>query len=219
MKKFFYSFLLLVLTSNFIHSQNEGYLNYKIVMSSDDPDMAMTIAMMEGSSMEIYFKNAMTRTDIRMGMFMDLNMITNETTKKVIILTGGMMGDYGILSNFEEMEMEDQKEPLKVELTKETKEIVGFKCKKAIITDADGKTVTYWYTDKIKYNKAGNQFFNYHFPGIPLEMTMTEDAMNMTFTAVIYEKKVDSPEDIFLEEIPTEYTIMTYEEFMNIGNQ
>ncbi len=82
---------------------------------------------------------------------MSMSTVVDNETEEILILMGGMIGEKAVLTNSEEMEadQEEVEEPT-VTLTKEKKEIAGYKCKKAIITDADGNEMEYWYTEDIK---------------------------------------------------------------------
>ena len=52
--------LSLVLTVSTVYSSfgqlTEGHISYQIDISTDNPDMQMAIGMMQGSSLDVYFK-------------------------------------------------------------------------------------------------------------------------------------------------------------------
>lgn len=196
-----------------------GHVAYKIDVTSDDPEAAMTIAMFANSSMDLFFDGDVSRVDLDMGGLMSIGTVSDAASGEVLILLGGMMGDVGIITSLEEMgtDEDDSDENVTVTLSKETKTIAGYKCKKAVLLDEEGNEITYWYTDKIKANTKGQDNFNNKIPGFPLEYSVNNEGMLMTFTATVVEKKLDNKSALFAIEIPAGYQKMTYEEFSSMG--
>ena len=189
-------------------------------MSSEDPDMAMAVMMFSGSTMDLYFANDMARTDLSFGSLMSMTTVMNSATEEVLILMGGMMGDKAVLTNSEEMELDEEEvEDPTVTLTKEKKEILGYKCKKAIITDADGNEMDYWYTEEIKTISTDSKSTISKLPGLALEYSVDREGMMMSFTAKKVKTSLDeaTKESKLSMEIPDGYEEMTYEEFTSMG--
>ena len=198
----------------------EGHIAYDIEMSSEDPDMAMAVMMFSGSTMDLYFANDMARTDLSFGSLMSMTTVMNSATEEVLILMGGMMGDKAVLTNSEEMELDEEEvEDPTVTLTKEKKEILGYKCKKAIITDADGNEMDYWYTEEIKTISTDSKSTISKLPGLALEYSVDREGMMMSFTAKKVKTSLDeaTKESKLSMEIPDGYEEMTYEEFTSMG--
>ena len=105
----------------------------------------------------------------------------------------------------------DAKAP-KVELLDETKEIAGYTCKKAIVTDEEGNKYTYWYTDKIKVSSEGQKYFDGNgIPGFPMLMEIAQNGMDIKLTATTFEK-LPKKHQLFDMSIPEGYKVMTQEE-------
>jgi GLPGLI family protein len=79
----------------------------------------------------------------------------------------------------------------------ESKEILGFSCKKAIIYLKDGRTITTYYTEAIKPLHSICEPAFACLPGLPLEYTYTYKSGSSTYTAVSIKKETIDPE-IFL---------------------
>jgi GLPGLI family protein len=94
-------------------------------------------------------------------------------------------------------------------MTNETKEIAGFKCRKAIASQKDGGDIIIYCTNDII---AKNQGFADQYKGIegfPMEYQMTQNGMNMKFVAKsVSKEKVDASKFT----IPKDYKITTKEE-------
>ncbi len=198
----------------------EGHISYDIEMSSDDPDMAMAVMMFSGSKMDLYFANQKARTDLSMGAMLSMTTVVDSETDEVLILMGGMMGDRAVLTNSEEMgaDQEEVEEPT-VKLTNEKKEIAGYNCKKAIIIDADGNEMDYWYTEEIKTVTTDQNSLAAKLPGLALMYTVDREGMLMSFTAKTVETSLskETISDKLSLEIPDGYEEMTYEEFSSFG--
>lgn len=68
MKKLLFILLVTTLTITAVNAQSkEGYIKYKVDMTSDNTEMQMGLAMMSGSKMEISFKGKDSRMIMNMG--------------------------------------------------------------------------------------------------------------------------------------------------------
>lgn len=222
MKKLALLFAITMITSVVSFAQlKEGHISYDIEMSSDDPEMAMSVAMFSGSKMDLYFSDKKARTDLEMGSMISMTTLANSETEEVLILMGGMMGNKGVLTNSKEMgtDAEDDTPEPNITITNETKKIAGYKCKKAIITDEDGDEMEYWFTEEIKTVTTDNKSAISKLPGLALQYTVNKNEMLMSFTATKVETKLDAKirKEKFTMEIPEDYEEMTYEEFSSLG--
>lgn len=198
----------------------EGMISYSIEMSSDDPEAASMIGMFSGSSMNLYFANDVARTELSFGALMSMTTVVNNNTEEVLILMGGMMGNKAVLTNSTEMDIDEDDTPeTTLTLTKEKKTILGYKCKKAIITDQDGNEMAYWYTDKIATVSTDKNSDISKLPGLPLEYSVDRDGMTMSFTASEIKESLDAEtiKSKLSMTIPDDYEEMTYEEFSSFG--
>jgi len=116
----------------------EGHVAYKIDCVSDNPDMQMAVSMLQGSTMEIYFYEGLTRSEMKMGTMMNIITLTNEKTEDFLMLMSGMIGKNAILTTLDEINKEKGETPeMEITLVEETKEIMGYVCKKAVLTAED----------------------------------------------------------------------------------
>lgn len=197
----------------------EGHISYKIDMTSDDPDMQMAIGMMQGSTLDVYFKDKATRAEMKMGALMNITTISNETTGDVLMLMSGMIGQNAIKTTTEELEKENPEKPkYEVELVNETKTIEGYSCKKAILTDEEGNESVFWYTEEINISKKGQSYLNEDVPGFPMQYDLNNNGMKMTMVVSSLEKKLDKKSaSLFEMTIPEGYKEMTMEELKSMG--
>ncbi len=214
--------LSLLFVSSLVKSQDtEGHITYDMDVSVDDSQkesMASVVKMMDGSIMEIYFKDSMTRSEIKMGAMMTITCIADTESDKLIMLIGGMMGKKAFISTSDELNKSKTEEPeFTVELFDETKTITGFECKKAILKDKDGNEITYWYTDEIAAKTEGNQYIKNGIPGFPLEIILKQNGMDMVFTAKRYENEVSNPEKLFDLTIPSGYDEISVKQYLKMG--
>lgn len=225
MKKMFLVVVIMLTTILSGHAQmTEGKVFYDMEFTSDDSDMAMAIMMMQGSKLKIYFQNEATRSDVHMGAAMDMTTIVNENSKEVLMLMSmPMMGiKFAIPSTTDELnknneEAEDNK--LDIRLINEKKEILGYKCKKAIGTDKDGNEAYFWYTEEIEVNKKGQGYLREEVPGYPLEYEIMQNGMKVKITATKFEKSLseDEVKQLFSMEIPEGYEVKTMEDLEQMG--
>lgn len=199
---------------------NEGFFSYKMDVSTDNPDMQMAVGMLQGSTMNIYFKEKKTRTEMKMGTMMSVITISNETSGDVLMLMSGMAGKNAIKSTLKEIEESSTEKPkVDVELIDETKTIEGYTCKKAIITDEEGNATVYWYTEEINISKKGHSYLNEEVPGFPMQYEINNNGLKMLMTVTKFEKKLEKKSDALFEmTVPEGYKIMTMEEVKKMGN-
>src|SRR5690606_1684055 len=91
------------------------------------------------------------------------------------------------------------------------KEIAGYECKKAILTDGNGIKTTLWYTEEIAAldMNLGLEGIN----GLPLEFESEQNGINAKIVAnLISEEGIDDSEF----EIPEGYKQMSKEEFQQM---
>lgn len=216
MKHLLLSILFLAVVGTSI-AQTTGQISYSMDFSSDNPDMAMAIPMMQGSTMELYFMPEKSKIDMTMGTFMKMNTVVDVKADKGLMLmevmgnkTATEMKD---LSKAEKAEKTD--EP-KVEVTSETKDIVGYKCTKTISRDAEGNETIMWIATDLKASLKGHQQFgNSKLAGVPLEFSTVNNGMSIHFVATKFNKKVDKK--IFSMAVPEGYTVVSEEDLKNMG--
>ena len=220
MKKLILFALVILLTVSGWSQVTEGHISYKIDLTSDNPDMQSALSMMQGSMLDIYFMGASTRAEMKMGSMMNVTSITNEKSGDVLMLMSGMIGFNAIKTTLRELEAQSQEVPkVDILLTDEKKEILGFVCKKAMLTDEQGNESTFWYTEEIIASKKGQNYLNDKVPGFPLEYDINNTGFKMTMIAssVVKTLKKNERNELFNLTVPEGYKEMTLEDLKNMG--
>jgi GLPGLI family protein len=191
----------------------KGVITYKITVEGSGVTDEMKNMMPKTMTMTI--KGNKARSEMIMSMGKTIS-ITDGDTKETITLMDMMGQKIAIKSNYEEIQAEMAKSPeVKVEITSETKDILGYVCKKAIVTNTKDDTEIYvYYTEELGSNALN--FDNPQFKdinGAMLEFEIPNEMFSMKFTAVSIEKKnVDDSEFT----IPEGYQIKTKEEMQGM---
>jgi GLPGLI family protein len=191
----------------------KGIVTYDMNFSSDNPEMAAMSSMMAGSKMTMYFTAGKSRADVSMGMIGTMATISDQKAKKTVSLVDMMGAKYATETPLEEnvAKPEDQT----VEITTETKEILGYTCTKALITSPESGTMTVWFTKDIQAFTSGQNYYNSSIPGFPLSMSISTNDITIDMVANKVEKKVDKK--LFSTKIPEGYEIKTAEELEQMG--
>lgn len=166
-------------------------------------------AMMPTESI-MYFKDDKSRVEISMSMGTTI-IISDNKTKKTTVLMDFMGNKIAMETDQTETKKEMEKNgKYKVELLDGSKEIAGYKCKKAKITQThDGKEFSFdvWYTKEISANNASSNGID-GIDGCMLEFEIFQNGMRMKMTTKsITSQDVDASKFI----IPDGYTKTTAE--------
>jgi GLPGLI family protein len=176
--------------------------------------MESVLNMMDGSKMEIYFSENKTRSEMKMGNMITITTISDKDS--AVILMGGMMGNNAYKTSINTITKENEINDLKITLYPETKKILNYTCKKAVLSDSEGNEYVYWYTDEIKVSKKGQSYLNKDVPGMPMEFDIKNKGINMKMSVSSYDSNSNS-ENLFEMKIPKDYTILTKENFFKMG--
>lgn len=212
-------FLALSVTFSLKAQLTEGHFTYTIEASSENPDMQMVTGMMQGSTLDIHFKDKITRSEMKMGSMMNIVTVSNENSGEILLLMSGMIGKNAILMTTEEVEaLSEGKPEMNVELLDETKTIEGYLCKKAVLSDENGGESIFWYTEEIEISKVGQTYLNKEVPGFPMQYDLNNNGLKMTMTVSKFEKKLDkNAKSLFDMNIPEGYKTLTLEELEKMG--
>jgi GLPGLI family protein len=212
-------FVFLSVTFSLKAQLTEGHFTYTIEASSENPDMQMVTGMMQGSTLDIHFKDKITRSEMKMGSMMNIVTVSNENSGEILLLMSGMIGKNAILMTTEEVEaLSEGKPEMNVELLDETKTIEGYLCKKAVLSDENGGESIFWYTEEIEISKVGQTYLNKEVPGFPMEYDLNNNGLKMTMTVSKFEKKLDKNiKSLFDMNIPEGYKTLTLEELEKMG--
>lgn len=209
---------------------SEGMLKMEITkVDSSDPATAQQLAMMEGSTMIAHFNKSLTLMDVNMmGGMIQMKSLANKKDKTVTMYMDMMGQKKKVSTTQSEMKGGDEAAAnpfADAKITydeKETKEILGYKCIKAILTPTEGSempfTIEAYIAEDLVSDISLIQGADENpFKGLPLEYSMKIDSegmnMIMTYSAVEFKKKVD--EASF--KIDGEgYDAMTWKEFQGM---
>lgn len=193
-------------------------LKYGIEMSSDNPQVKAQIGMMQGSTLTLFSKDGKFRQVMSLGSDLaKTTTIMNSDTKKGVLLIEGMAGKIAAPFNLEEFDQSSNDSDVKVELMEDTKTILGYTCKKAVLTTKSGHKATYWYTKDIKTikNATRGEYIPKQIPGMPLEFSLSQPNIDMTFTATNIEHKVTG-DNLFDTSVPSGYTEKSLDEIQKM---
>ena len=216
MKHLLLSILFLAVVGTSIAQTTTGQISYTMDFSSDNPEMAMALPMMQGSTMELYFMPNKSKIDMTMGTFMKMNTTSDTKANKGLMLMEVMGNKTATEMDLSKADKDAKPEDTKVEVTAETKEIIGYKCTKTIIRDAEGNEVIMWVAADLKASLKGQQQFGgSQINGVPLEFSTVNNGMTIHFIATKFNKKVDKK--AFNLTIPDGYTKVSEEDLKNMG--
>jgi GLPGLI family protein len=213
--KFFLSTLLVFLHVALSFSQPfEG----KIIFTIEFPGMKdpQTKAMLPTEAVS-YFKSKKSRMEMTMMMGMSNTTISDAESGTSVILMDLMGQKYAVSADpsASEKEAKELESKAKVTVTSETKEIAGYKCKKAIIEFPSEKNskemtkMTVWFTNELELDKGYIKGPMSKIDGSVLEFSMNEGPMAMVLSAkeVV---KVKVADDKFI--VPAGYKKVTQDE-------
>lgn len=212
--KYLFGFLLLAvfMVVNSAEAQktyNEGTVTYNIVVSTGNAE-TKAADLLDGAVMRLHVKGMQTRTDLKSILGTTITLHDARSGAAVVL---NEYGDQKIMIRMNKEEYEDRNKKfsgLKFELKNESKTILGYNCKLAVVTLTDGTTFRVFYApDLVFQNKNYGQQFQ-SLPGFPLEYESELGKMKVTYIA---EKVSFDPITAALFDIPkTGYREMTYEE-------
>ncbi len=215
------SFLLVTTSLVAQKTFSEGTVSFELTeIASDNPQAAGQLEMMKGSTMKIYIKDGRQMTSMNMmnGM-MQQNMILNSEKDSMLMLMD-MMGKKIKVNMPVENPNPDNVETSIEYFEDETKNIAGYETYKAILTTkTDGKEMSMvaYITEDYKFdgNMIQNMEGSQELRGMPLEYTIEQPEISMTFTAQELLFSVDA--SVF-DIDTTGYEEMSPEDLQNMGD-
>lgn len=214
--KTLFTLLFILVVSGMIKAQTTGHISYDLDFASDHPDMATMLPMMAGSTLQLYFAPDQSKVDMVMGGFMKMQTVANSKMGKGLMLMEIMGNKFATEFNVSDSQNQKESPKSKVEITSETKQIIGYTCTKVIVRDEMGTEVIMWVAkDLIASLKGQKQFGSAEINGIPLEFTTVNNGMTIHFIATKFNQNVNA--NTFNMEIPQGYKIVTEEELKNMS--
>jgi GLPGLI family protein len=165
----------------------EGIITYEITYKNL-PDEMKAMLPEENPQSKFYIKDSKTKMEMNM-MGAKMIMISDLSTNTSISYTSVMGQKIKSTAPIEEVE------GLKIRLVDgETKEIAGYLCKKAIITQPGSLDMEVFYTEDLQSNAFASMLSQFKkLEGIPLEYQINEQEMIMIASAKeIVKKSLDN---------------------------
>lgn len=201
----------------------EGYIGYKMTMSkSDSLRGEMTIeGMMDFTVKDDKLRTGMTMN--MMGMPVSLENFLNKDSETGVVLVKFMNQKIGakiMPDDYRNLGMKKgMLEIQDIKLTNETKTILGYACKKALVTTKDGHQGAIYYTEAFKpldapgtSEIAGLQ----ELKGLPLLIQINGDDASFTMEVTDINTKTVA-DTAFSFEIPQGYQEITYDELSELS--
>ncbi len=187
-------------------------------MYDEENESGGAVQILDRSEMTLEFSAENTRTSVKMGTDMEMSTILNKDENKGLILMSGMLGEIAITTTYAELTKSSKEIEPEIEFLEQTKEILGYECKKAKLRYANGAIATYWYTEEIQFSKNGIENMHVSLPGVPLEYKIDSEGSIMTFTANRIEKTTEAEDSLPFSTLPPEgYKVLTFAEFEENG--
>ena len=199
---------------------DKGYVKMEITeATSDDPQMAMGLEMMKGSVTEIHFMDGKYKTVMHiLGGMVKMENLVEPETKKMDMLMDAMGNKMWVETNLDEAKQNkaggQDMQDFKVEYDDtKRREILGYDSYMTTITipSQPGMVVEGWITEEIVTDAniiQGMQ--DLKLKGFPLEFSIKNPQMTLTFAATDIKDSVD--ENVFI--LKTDgYKKMTMKEF------
>lgn len=189
----------------------EGHFQYMIYATPVDTllETRQKTGMLQNSRMDVFFMEEKSRIDFGMGEMFYTCIVVDNTLPRAISLNKTPKGAFAAYIGQDQLKKNDQIDSTaKVELINETKTILGFECKKAILYQR-GEVTVYWYTEEILIDKTGNPLINQHIPGFPMSFIKIAEGMKIEYIVSFYETELEHKEVIFSLMVPEGYKLMT----------
>jgi len=186
---FLIALIAIVLSFN-VTTTFEGSVTYAISFEGSGlPPEAL--AMFKGSEAISYIKGDKRRMDMNMPMQSTIS-ISDAKSKTVSTYMDIMGMKYLIKMTEADLKKEEATAPeMKIKYTEETKDVAGYKCKKAEVTikTKEGKeeTLNVFYTEEIPTSDVKSVYKG--LKGFPLEYVINQKGMKMQFTATKVSKE------------------------------
>jgi hypothetical protein len=212
MKKILFNLIVLLAFSTITFAQktlSSGFIKMEIVdISSNNPQVAMSMEMMKGTATDIYFNEQKTLTKMNMmGGMVEITNLYNNSTEKVDMLFNAMGQKMHIESTKEERDAlegdaANMLNNMKVEEDpSDTKTILGYKCVKVKVTNpsaGQGMSIDMYVAKDIKASSKSMQGLqNVEINGFPLETTINSAEPNMTMVMRAVDLKTEVNDKVF----------------------
>jgi GLPGLI family protein len=214
MKKILLAAAVLVSMSTYAQNKKikEGKASFKITYDLD-ADKKQMEAMLP-TNVDIYFKGDKSSAESSGGMMEHRTISDNKTGDSYTLMD--IAGNKAALkmTRGEAISKMSANGTPEVKITKETKDIAGYKCTKAIVTVKGEPSFDVWFTKELE----GTNGSNVHYEGIDgfmLEYQVNRDGIGMKFTCTaVSDEKVDDAKFV----VPQDYRPISQDDLQHMGN-
>lgn len=207
MKRISLIIALAMSTMVFAQKDFEGEITYDIQYEDLSAQMEAYKSMLPSKS-NVFVKGNLSKVVTPNGMGGETMIISDAENGETLTLINQMGNKIATKSNSKELEKEAEVE---VEYLDETKEILGYKCNKALVTNKDGNEIEVFYTEELNHIKFSTNAMK--VKGFPMQIIIGAEQFTMIQTVEkIDENKVKK----FSLDVPSDYKLMTQEEIMKM---
>ena len=161
--------IIFLISANLLFSQKQVIISDAAITYAIKGSDAETNTNLTGSLKQFYIKGKMSRIDINAQGYKQ-SVITNDKTGITVILKEIGSEKYISTFNAEEWKLENKRfQGLTLDLTNETKNILGYECKKAIAKLKDGSSYSIYYATSVMPSTSENYYQFKDVPGLVLE--------------------------------------------------
>jgi GLPGLI family protein len=195
--------IIMGITATAMSKDFKGVISYKISYPGLDIDPGMMAMMPKMATLTI--KGDMSKFEINMGQMGSQVQIIDGNAKTVTTLMDMMGQKFYYVESEEEISAQvDDTDDIRIDIKDETKEIAGYKCKKALVTvndSGDEMIFTIFFTEEIGSSALNidNPYFK-EIPGAMLEFEIDAGQGRMKMEATSVSKKTVSDSEFSIPE-------------------
>jgi GLPGLI family protein len=210
LKSFLLAALILTGLTSFAQKKfSEGTIHYDIVINTGT-DRPQAADFFDGATSTVYLKGPRSRTEMVSSLGTQATVIDGLKNTIVILKEYGDQKYLIQLTPANWKEINKKYDGVTFSYQNETKDILGYNCKKAVGKLADGTAFTVWYTPDLVPESKNFQAMNASLPGLAMEFETAFGSLNVTYTV---SKVSFSPVPAAKFDLPKSgFRVMTYEE-------
>lgn len=199
-----YALAALVLSFSTYAQIESGHVFFSVKLDADSNQQELH-ALYDGSTYDIYFNDTSTITQMNVGSLAEFSCLVNYENNEYLLLTGGVLGQKAIHSTLEKVNAYlSSTEAYRIEKTNETKDILGFRCRKFILFSLDSTELVYWTTKDIAAKLNGHSSIGYDMEGFPMEFEILSDGFKLKVRAKTVERGLRADEEALFDFIVPE---------------
>ena len=187
----------------------EGTISYDIVINTGTA-RPQAADFLDGATSTVYLKGNKSRTEMISSLGTQATVIDGVSNSITILKE---YGDQKYLIQLNPAEWKDANkkyEGVDFVISNETKNIIGYNCKKAVGKLSDGNTFTVWFTPDLVPENNEYQTANKNLPGLAMQYETAMGNLNVVYTV---SKISFAPVPISKFDLPKSgYRVMTYAE-------